>query len=350
MVRYSMDEKEGEMSRKRLEACIKAYGLGSIGEVTPASISSSECYFVATTTGKWVVKFIEPKFTNADVLQEVRLAGLLNDSGIQSSVFKRSLDGDYMSTIGQDRVTVQALIEGQTFEMNQGPPWLVDQAASTLGRIHRLFESEDLKERDLFQYKIPESFVAKRISQFEQIIKNAEASDWEERHQLMEDARWRIAQLSSLLERPFPYEKFSVGPSHGDFNILQLIARGSKFAVIDLTGACSLPLAWEVVRSYTYSSQACKNGHFDIKGYVAYWRLYLEQFRLPRFDILNAHRLIFAQILLSFFGFYGYLDGTMSNTSLKTFGFWRTNMCRSILEQGKDIDKALHEAFGTLKE
>ncbi len=56
------------------------------------------------------------------------------------------------------------------------------------------------------------------------------------------------------------YCKLTQGNSHGDYNNFQLICSDNDIkSVIDFSGAAYVPLVWEVMRSYTYSAEECRN-------------------------------------------------------------------------------------------
>jgi len=118
---------------------------------------------------------------------------------------------------------------------------------------------------------------------------------------VIEDLEYRLSQLHKTRAHTYDYARFTIGNTHGDFKIQNIVCgEGRIAAVIDLSSACRLPLCLEVIRSYAHAAPA-----MSAEGL----RTYVEEYQcfapLNDYDLRNMAHLFRDQMLaLDFYGQY----------------------------------------------
>ena len=132
--------------------------------------------------------------------------------------------------------------------------------------------------------------------------------------------------------------------SHGDYSVQQLIYNDKKgTTVIDFETAKSLPIIWEVMRSYSYIDKEAKDGNLNIDTLINYVKEFSKYVKLNKYDLKYAGWLYLIQIVGSTFGYKQYNDD-YSKTGLLEFALFRTKLCRYLYNNAEKIgDRLLAE-------
>ena len=137
-------------------------------------------------------------------------------------------------------------------------------------------------------------------------------------------------------------ENVSIKKTHGDYTIRQFIYEGNEIkAIIDFVNAAELPIIWEIIRSYSYIDKECIDGNFNIDNLVEYTKEYMKYSSLNKYDLKYMPYIYLAQMLNSTFGYAQYLDN--GNLDLLEFGMERTNICRYLMMNYKQISEKLQD-------
>ena len=124
---------------------------------------------------------------------------------------------------------------------------------------------------------------------------------------------------------------------HGDYSIQQLIYNNKgKTTVIDFETAKKLPIAWEVIRYYSY----CKNGKLNIDTFAEYVKKFCNYIKLNEYDLKYIAHLYLIQLVKSMFGYKEYNED-YSQKKLLYFAFFRTKLCENLYEKLDIIGKRL---------
>lgn len=299
---------------KNKEECSKKLRLGELYDIEISSIEASEngtgglTYFVSAGNRKYVVKYAsDNEMDHPEV--EIRVCEKLLADEIPACRFLVNKQGSMLSLDENGRsFTLQEYYEGETYAYHEAPVKLQRQAALLLARIHRsLREMDSIPTgigQEFFTYRKPEYMK----ESYDKTLKQAlEQTDME----IAERIRSNSRIVQSMEKYSFDVSRFSVGATHGDYMISQLIWKDEEIhGVIDWTSACKHPYIWEIVRSYIYMAPEVKQGTVDIEGLLSYIRAYLEVGTLNSYDIENAGRLFY--YFLAVCDFYGQYYASLS--------------------------------------
>ncbi|MDR2687808.1 MAG: phosphotransferase [Oscillospiraceae bacterium] len=308
----------------------------------PASASpiprGSACLYLADCgDGKrFVVKEYQRGYDPRGVRQEARLCAFLRERGIPTARFAPTRAGETACTHKGRLVTVQEYAEGEAPENHSAAPWLMERSARLLGELHRaLRDFPPMREEFSRAWAAPARIPAKR-KEYEALLKKAERLEEPRAARIAEDLRFKLAGLDWLAAQPDVTQGLTYANTHGDYSIGQLLIGGEKIvAVLDFAGACRLPAAWEVIRSYSLADPACAGGALPQEGLGAYLDAYEAVFPLAAADRQNMRRFYAAQLLRSSYGYRQFFDPAVDGREeALRFGFWRTELVRTLLADG----------------
>ena len=329
------------------------YRLRDITGVDILTGGRADCYRIRTPRRDYVLKVFPPGQPITSVQDEPEVTAFLRDRGISVARLIPTHTGEYVWQHQERLWHLQEHIDGRIFQQNTAPDWLMRDAARLLGRLHR--ELRDFRplnagfHNDWFTQWSP----ARTRRQYEELIARAEAlSPGDRRERILEDLPYKIAQLYDLT--PIAPDKLTRCNSHGDYHIQQMICAPDAIrALIDFSGACALPVVWELIRSYNLGAPECAAGQIDIPRLKTCIRHYLESGgELTRYDLETMPHLYRYQLVRSKYGYQEYLsqgkqgyrpDPSQSLENLLTFGFWRTAICRWLGKNAADLSRELVE-------
>jgi len=287
----------------------KEYGL-EVNSLEKATVGAgSDIWFVTCKEGRYVMKYpCESEMNHPR--QEPMLCEYLIKSGIPACQFLKNRQGEYLSKDSNGRTFhVQRFLEGQMYEWNTAPKWLLMESAAMLGRIHTVLKNYrglpiGIGE-DYFRYMTPEN----ALRSYEDSLRIAmEQKDVE----VMEDLQYRIELMKRFPKYKFDIKRLTCQSTHGDYFISQLLCGEDKIqAVIDWTTACVHPVVWEIVRSYVYAASSCKEGEIDIEEFVLYVGEYCKYAELSDYDIDNMAAVFYYQIAVC--DYYGQYYGAKAD-------------------------------------
>lgn len=279
----------------------RLYGL----EIESMEISDigagSLIYFVKANEQKYVIKYASDNEMNHPEL-EPKLCDYLRRCGIPACEFIKNLQGKVISIDENGRrFHIQKFIDGVTYSYNEAPKFLLEKAPLLLAEIHKaLKDFKELPEgigENFFKYRKPENIISSFENSLHIAIKNEDNGN-------ANDIREILSILNHFPKYTFDVSKFTYGNTHGDYMISQFIcADNSIKGIIDWTTACRHPLIWELIRSYIFMAQECKEGRINIDKLEQYLTTYLQKAKLNSYDIENAGRLYF--YFLAVCDFYG---------------------------------------------
>jgi len=329
------------------------YGIDGIDRVTPLTGGSANCFLIQVPGGKFVLKEFQSRYSLVDVEPEPGIAEFVRARGIPTVRFVRTVSGTYVWAFRQRTFHLQEFIEGEIFPSNAAPDWLMQEMAALLGRLHRILLDHPPLKQGFHAGWFSQWDADESRNQYLSLLEEAEQLPTEEpRERILADLRYRIAQLPALARVRIDPARLTRRNSHGDYHVLQLICGPNAVrVVIDFSGACSLPVIWEIIRSYTLSDPCCAQGRIDLSRLRDYVRLYLESGgELTRYDLEMMPHLYHLQLVRSLYGYREFLsrgrrgfipDPAASRESLLEFGCWRTDMCRWLEERAGDLSQEL---------
>ena len=267
----------------------KHYGLRAQSVARVSEGVGGEVYVVEADAGRFVLKGTEKSDLRAQ--KEPHIVEYAARHDIPVPEFLPTKDGGWFFYNNRKQYNLRPYMEGTVYSYGEAPDWLMGESACMQGRIHAALAGFG----PLTQALGPDfpGFLrsdAPRASYARTLALAKKAGDTS----VIEDIEYRLARLHTLQERGYDCDRFTVGNTHGDYKVQNLVCgEGRIAAVIDWTSACALPLCLEVIRAYSHAAPA-----LSIEGL----RAYAEEYR--RFAPLNDYDLemmpwVFRDLLLA---------------------------------------------------
>lgn len=320
------------------------YGLNIIA-VKRLRLGTANCYRVFDGNRYYFLKEFQSIFNSEDITREATLVKFLLKRGFPVADFIFTVANKPFFTYDSHFICLEEYIEGNTYEYNDFPQSLLFETASTLGKLHHVLKDfslpKDMDEKWLESYSSDEA-----IKQYNELIEIATTKSEDENcTRIVSDLQYK----KELALRCDEYKKFYDGitylPTHGDYQGCQLVC-GDKCikAVIDFSSAATLPVVWEIMRSYVQSSAGGRKAVIDVEGLCEYVREYMKYSPLTKADLASIPYVYLFQLARSKYGYSQYLT-TDSEDRLEflQFAFWRTDMCREVEQKAENISMVLTE-------
>ena len=312
------------------------YGL-AVQTVARIDRGSANLYKLHIGGAAYILKEFQPKLRADNILREVHVVNFLRQSGLAVPEYVPCRDGAFYFTQGGRVVILQKFIPGQTREKGCGNEKELLDSARLLAQIVNALEHypyDDLPPRDFSK------FGAERLTQAKASYTDfmaAAKSDTVHGAEICRDLRDRMTMIDRVFDtRSFAdLSALTVKRSHGDYSVMQLLYDGDEItAVLDSVNAGEVPVAWELIRSYSYMDRT-----FNAARLAAYVKEYRRYAALNADDLRYMPYLYLTQLLGSTYGYKQYLQ--TGDAALLAFGQWRTEMCRYLMENAGELAETL---------
>lgn len=181
-------------------------------------------------------------------------------------------------------------------------------------------------------------------ARYDDLLSYAESRPDSHTARIISDLQYKKELAVRCIDYKRFYQSITYCPTHGDYQGCQLVCGdGHIIGVTDFSSARSLPVTWEIMRSYVQSDAGClENAVIDPGDFCAYVQEYMKYSPLTKADLTSMPYVYLFQLARSRFGYTQYLtDGSDDRDELLHFAFWRTDMCREIERKADDIRSAL---------
>ncbi|MBO4405631.1 MAG: hypothetical protein J5821_02770, partial [Alphaproteobacteria bacterium] len=243
--------------------------------------------------------------------------------------------------------TLQKYIDGITYHKFELPNDLLYDSARVLANINIAMEELPIQLPLGFDNNWFFEWSADlEIEKYNKLLTRLNRDD-EFFNKIAKDFEIKCKLLSLFDSTAFPFASLTSENTHGDYNVLQLIfSRNGVKAVIDFSSCAKIPICWELIRSYSLSSEECRYGIIDIKKFFDYIKEYLIIRKINKLDLELMPYFYLFTLLRSSFGYKGYIEkkskGLLADPMDKKtleFAFWRTEMCKWLLENANHFEK-----------
>ena len=285
------------------------YGFSDVSDISQLPGGSANLWKVQCDGAWYVLKEFQSRYAASDVRNEPMVTRSLAQKGLPVPSFIRKSSGGYVWTLRNRVFHFQRFVEGNVVQKNGAPQWLIFRSAELLSEIH-----EGMSDLVLPNHW-PQTWyglnTSKLESEYSELLRKAECMDHAAREIVVSDLLFRLQSISDLAQLELQPEMFTYRMTHGDFHTGQLLVSGEDVSVIlDFSAAGSLPVAWEIIRSFTYASPECADGPIPVRGLVEFLGTYLQRMPLLKSDVENMLPLYYSQVLRSRYGYREYLTGT----------------------------------------
>lgn len=315
----------------------------SADEVFHLQLGSANCFKIIAGDSTFFLKEYQNTFSKRDIEQEIALNAYLLSRSFPTAAFIADMNNDKCSSVNGRYVTLQEFIDGDSYADHDLPDSILLQSAEMLGKLHEILKD----------YKLPVEMdrswvkgfnVPKARAKYEELLSLSESiEDKVIGGKIKEDILFR----SKLLQIVEPYGKYfkklTYKSTHGDFNALQYLCQDGRIkAVIDFTSAKKLPVVWEIMRSYIQSASDTNDPFdFDEEKFCEYVRRYMQFSKLTKWDLKYMPYVYLYQLARSRYGYKEYMMNAENKEELLRFAFWRTDVCRMLLDRADAVSEKL---------
>lgn len=310
--------------------------------------SANIFYVYDKNNEKYVLKEFESACNEENVIKEIKIINHLKQDGIKVAEYIKTQNDEYYFKYKNRTVVLMKYIHGYTKESNSGNFKQVIESAELLGKIVKSLENYNKMEEDNIEklcngeklYQCKEKFdnILKSIQEIE-ICNNDLVAE-----KIKQDITDRLKIVNELEKIDFTEMKnLTMKNCHGDFSIMQFIYENEEVvAVLDFAKARKMPVAWEIIRSYTYIDEKCKDGEIDVENLVEYVKEVMKYIKLSKIDLKWMAYFYLVQLVSSPFGYNEYLRNNKL-TNLLAFAFWRCRMSKDLYARVEEISGRLIE-------
>jgi Ser/Thr protein kinase RdoA (MazF antagonist) len=261
--------------------------------------AGGDVYIADTNAGRFVLKGTKKDDERAQ--NEPRLSEYLARHDIPVPEFLATKDGAYFFSKGKKQYNLRPYVEGTVYSYNQAPAWLLPESARMQGKIHAALAGFGPLPTGVGpEFPAFMRSDAPRASYETTLVLARKVGD----ASVIEDIEYRLARLHKTQEHSYDYARLTIGNTHGDYKIQNLVCGEDRIAaVIDWTCANAMPLCLEVIRAYTHAAPA-----FDREGLQSYLEDYRRFFPLNDYDLLMMP--YFYRDLLLACNYYGQYYGS----------------------------------------
>ncbi len=307
-------------------------------------LGTANCYRVFDGEKYYFLKEFQSSFLENNIIREAKLLEFLSDTDIPITKFYKTIQNNYVIKYQNHLICLEEYIEGEAYSYDDLPRHLLPRVGKMLGKLHCALKGYPLPV-DMSDEWLTSFSSEKVIKEYDSLIEIAKILNRDENiTQIIEDLEYK-KQLAIRCEN---YKKYYNGitycATHGDYQGCQMIFDDEKIkAIIDFSSACTLPVTWEIMRSYVQSSAQCRsNAVIDIDNFCSYVREYMKYSKLTKADMISMPYVYLFQLARSKYGYPQYLKtDSPDKDKLLQFAFWRTQMCREIEQKAEMISGEL---------
>ena len=319
------------------------YGI-NVSAVQKLKLGTANCYKIYDGNKYYFLKEFQSDFKESSIIEEAKLLDFLSNTDIPVSRFYKTLKNDFIITYQSHFICLQEYIDGQTYGYDDLPERLLPQVGRTLGKLHSSLKNYSLPI-DMADKWVKGFSAEKTIEQYDVLIDVAKNKSGDENtSRIIDDMQYKKQLALRCNEYKKYYNGITYCASHGDYQGCQLIFdRAEIKAIVDFSSASSLPVTWEIMRSFVQSSTECrKNANIDIMALREYVSEYMKYSKLTKNDIISMPYVYLFQLARSKYGYPQYLNSDSEDRNgLLQFAFWRTQICREVEKKANTISSEL---------
>lgn len=327
------------LSKSEISKIISSkYNLDDITNIKKINRGTADIYLIETLNKKYIFKYFQEKYNQEKIEREISIIKFLNDK-IPTPNYLETLEGNYFTIYNNRVIIMQHYIEGDTKEKNLGSEKEVLDSAKYLGKIVKELEKYNHK----YQFNVTDWFslnTNKVIKEHEELLTMLDEND-QHRDIIIRDINKKISIIKNLKNDEIKdIANVSIKFTHGDYSVMQFIYENEEIkAILDFVSACDMPIAWEIIRSYSYIDKKCAKGVIDIDNLVKYVQEFNKYVKLNKYDLIYMPYIYLIQLIKSTFGYKQYIRE--GNLELLEFGIFRTKIIDFLYENKDEISNVL---------
>lgn len=306
-------------------------------------MGTANCFKIFTKNTAFFLKEYQEAFSEGDLQREAALNKFLLSHAFPTAVFIKDENGNTYNFLNGRYVVLQEYIEGESYVHHDLPDNLLFRAAEILARLHEILIGYNLPV-EMGDMWIKEFSVYEACAKYDSLPDSAQnVEDKAIRYKISKDLAFK-KELIKLVE-PYGqhFDKLTYKSTHGDYSSMQYLCADDRIkAVIDFAAAKKIPAVWEIMRSYMQSASDTKDPFdFDVSKFCEYVRCYMRFSALTECDLKYMPYAYLYQLGRSRYGYKEYMTNAENKDELLKFAFWRTDVCRMLLNKADEISARL---------
>lgn len=311
--------------------------------ITEVNRGTANIFKITADKEKYLLKEFSSNRTIESIQKEIDIINYLKEKNISVPHYIKTVNDEFYFKNDGRIIILQNFIDGYTMENNTGNYEKVIESATILGKVTKaLIEYPKLSEENIIEKNFSKENLERKITKMQE-IKNSLREDNIYKERFEEDLDYKIKIAKDIFNN-FNFDvirKMTITNAHGDFSVQQLIYNDKKeTTVIDFETAKSMPIIWEVLRSYSYVDKEAKDGQLNIDILIDYVKEFNKYVKLNKYDLKYAPYTYLIQLSCSPFGYKEY-NNDYTKTGLLEFAFFRTNLCKFLYENLEKISERL---------
>lgn len=304
--------------------------------------SANIFYIYNDKNEKYVLKEFNSRAKEENIIKEIKILNHLKADKLLVPEYIKTVDEKFYFTYKERFIILMKYIEGYTKGSNNGNYEQTMESAQILGKLVNSLEKIGKLKKDTIEDWCNNTKIDKAKIEFQKILSLVENSTDSIDMKIRKYAEDRFQILNKLEKIDFKdMENVSLKNSHGDFSVMQFIYRNERvIGILDFEKARCMAICWEIIRSYTYIDEKCKNGDIDIDNLIDYVKEVMKYIKLTKWDLKYMAWFYLVQLATSPFGYIEFLENR-ELTHWLNFAFWRSNMCKSLIENMSEISEKL---------
>lgn len=268
------------------------------------------------------------------ILKEIDIINFLSKKDIKVPKYIETISKQFYIIKYNRIIIVQEYIDGYTIENNTGDYEKTIESATILGKLLKAFkEYKELDDERIIEKWFSKDYIQNGLKKMQKLKKNLNYNNKFSK-KIEKDLDDKIEMSKYILEN-FDFSiinKMTMQNTHGDYSVQQLIYNDEKgTTLIDFETAKKMPIAWEIIRSYSYIDKDAKEGIINEYALEDYFKEVMKYVKLNEYDLKYAKVIYLIQMLGSIYGYKQYNEN-VENIEILEFAFFRTNLCRNIFK------------------
>lgn len=290
---------------------------------------------------KYILKEFSEDRKKESILKEIDIINFLSKKDIKVPKYIETISKQFYITKYNRIIIVQEYIDGYTIENNTGDYEKVIESATILGKLLKVFkEYKELDDERIIEKWFSKDYIQNGLKKMQELKKNLNYNNKFSK-KIEKDLDDKIEMSKYILEN-FDFSiinKMTMQNTHGDYSVQQLIYNDEKgTTLIDFETAKKMPIAWEIIRSYSYIDKDAKEGIINEYALEEYFKEVMKYVKLNEYDLKYAKVIYLIQMLGSIYGYKQYNEN-VENIEILKFAFFRTKLCVNLYKKQNIIDK-----------